>query len=268
MDIRGLTVSQTAESSSCPRRGQVNDSWPSLFTGPVSAMEQEPGSLVAGRAEEHSGSLLLTYFQGDINSMVDAHFSRALRNISKPKADAVKGKRNRKSGNSNPEPSLRGWEVISAPQGSAYFPGQHYLSRHQEPQISPRLPAIPPMESSAAWPIGPQQGTCMPPVPYGSAPSVEGLAETGQPYGSSLLNLLHNDRPNINTVMVASSKQEFVPVWTRHMEFRDQMTPDHSCDYGTEIHVKDLDCVTHILKYAAQLECIALLPLLCRHICR
>lgn len=63
----------------------------------ISVMEHQPGSPVAGKAEEQSGSLLLTYFQGDINSMVDAHFSRALENVTKPKGDITKNKRPRKS---------------------------------------------------------------------------------------------------------------------------------------------------------------------------
>lgn len=60
-------------------------------------MERQPGSPVAGKAEEQSGSLLLTYFQGDINSMVDAHFSRALENVTKPKGDVTKSKKPSKS---------------------------------------------------------------------------------------------------------------------------------------------------------------------------
>lgn len=62
----------------------------------IAVMEHQPGSPVAGKAEEQSGSLLLTYFQGDINSMVDAHFSRALENITKPKGDITKSKKPRK----------------------------------------------------------------------------------------------------------------------------------------------------------------------------
>ncbi|XP_076877318.1 transcription cofactor vestigial-like protein 1 isoform X2 [Brachyhypopomus gauderio] len=201
----------------------MNDSQLAVCPGPVSVMDQEPGSPVAGRAEEHSGSLLLTYFQGDINSMVDAHFSRALRNISKPKAEIIKG-----------EPSSRGWDVQSAPYGSTYPPGQPQLSGHPASQISPRLPANAPTEISTAWPDGARQGACLvvPPMAYGTAPSVEGLVGTGHPYTNSLLNLLHSDRPNLNSVMVASHKQEFVPGWTRQMELRDQMTRDHSCEPG------------------------------------
>lgn len=52
---------------------------------------------VAEKTEEQSGSVLLTYFQGDISSMVDEHFTRALSKATKPKGERSKNKRNRKS---------------------------------------------------------------------------------------------------------------------------------------------------------------------------
>nr|5Z2Q_C Chain C, Transcription cofactor vestigial-like protein 1 [Mus musculus] len=33
------------------------------------------------KTEWNAGSVIFTYFEGDINSMVDEHFSRALRNL-------------------------------------------------------------------------------------------------------------------------------------------------------------------------------------------
>lgn len=54
-------------------------------------------SPMAVKVEEHSQCVILTYFQGDINSMVDAHFSRALSKVCKAKAPAVKTKRIRKT---------------------------------------------------------------------------------------------------------------------------------------------------------------------------
>lgn len=47
-------------------------------------MEERTDSPIAVKVEENSHSVVLTYFQGDINSMVDAHFSRALSKICKP----------------------------------------------------------------------------------------------------------------------------------------------------------------------------------------
>lgn len=59
-------------------------------------MADSTGSPVAVKVEEHSQSVILTYFQGDIGSMVDAHFSRALSKNCKAKALAVKSKKSRK----------------------------------------------------------------------------------------------------------------------------------------------------------------------------
>lgn len=63
---------------------------------PRSVMEEGLGHPVAKKTKEESGSVLLTYFQGDINSMVDEHFSRALSQANKPKEERYKIKRNHK----------------------------------------------------------------------------------------------------------------------------------------------------------------------------
>jgi len=62
----------------------------------ISVMEEDLGCPVA-KIKEESGSVLLTYFQGDINSMVDEHFSRALSKATKPEGEHSKTKRNRRS---------------------------------------------------------------------------------------------------------------------------------------------------------------------------
>uniref|UniRef100_A0A8C2CJH9 Uncharacterized protein n=1 Tax=Cyprinus carpio TaxID=7962 RepID=A0A8C2CJH9_CYPCA len=57
-------------------------------------MEEDLGNPVAKKTEEESSSVLLTYFKGDINSMVDEHFSRALSQAAKPKGERSDIKRN------------------------------------------------------------------------------------------------------------------------------------------------------------------------------
>uniref|UniRef100_A0A3Q3FI81 Uncharacterized protein n=1 Tax=Labrus bergylta TaxID=56723 RepID=A0A3Q3FI81_9LABR len=52
---------------------------------------------MAVKVEKHSQYVILTYFQGDINSMVDAHFTRALSKVYKSKAQAAKTKKIRKT---------------------------------------------------------------------------------------------------------------------------------------------------------------------------
>lgn len=63
----------------------------------TSVMAEDLGSHVAEKTEEQSGSVLLTYFQGDISSMVDEHFTRALSKARKPKEERSKNKQNQKS---------------------------------------------------------------------------------------------------------------------------------------------------------------------------
>lgn len=58
-------------------------------------MEDRTDSPIAVKVEDQC--VILTYFRGDIGSMVDAHFSRALSKASKAKAPAVKAKKIRKS---------------------------------------------------------------------------------------------------------------------------------------------------------------------------
>ncbi|KAK2838744.1 hypothetical protein Q7C36_013558 [Tachysurus vachellii] len=201
-------------------------------------MDHRPGSPVAGKAEEQSGSLLLTYFQGDINSMVDAHFSRALENLTKPKGDITKNKKPRKSFKSE-QPSTSNWGMQSnLCFESTDSSGRIELGRKEELQTNHRLPLNTPEESSSVWLGGPRQGTSLvlPPMVYPSAASAEGLVMADHQY-NSLLNLLHSDRPDLGSVMV-NSKQDLMPGWARHPGFGDQMTPDHSLDSGVPMMEK------------------------------
>lgn len=60
-------------------------------------MEDASDNPLAVRVERHSQYVILTYFKGDINSMVDAHFTRALSKVCKAKAPAGKIKKIRKT---------------------------------------------------------------------------------------------------------------------------------------------------------------------------
>lgn len=59
-------------------------------------MEDRTEGTMAVKVEKHSQYIILTYFQGDTNSMVDAHFSRALGNICRDKGPVGKNKKTRK----------------------------------------------------------------------------------------------------------------------------------------------------------------------------
>lgn len=60
-------------------------------------MEDRTDNPMAVKVEQHSQCVILTYFHGDINSMVDAHFTRALSKVCKAKAPAAKPKKIRKT---------------------------------------------------------------------------------------------------------------------------------------------------------------------------
>lgn len=60
-------------------------------------MESRTDSPIAVSVEQHSNFVILTYFQGDINSMVDAHFNRALKKDYSAKESAIKTKKHSKT---------------------------------------------------------------------------------------------------------------------------------------------------------------------------
>lgn len=68
-----------------------------LFTSHSWPMESRTDSPIAVSVEEHSNFVILTYFQGDINSMVDAHFNRALKKDYSAKESAIKTKKHSKT---------------------------------------------------------------------------------------------------------------------------------------------------------------------------
>uniref|UniRef100_A0A3B4X7Q5 Uncharacterized protein n=1 Tax=Seriola lalandi dorsalis TaxID=1841481 RepID=A0A3B4X7Q5_SERLL len=56
-------------------------------------MEDRTETQRAVKVEEHSRCVILTYFQGDTKSMVDAHFTRALSKDYKAMAPGAKAKK-------------------------------------------------------------------------------------------------------------------------------------------------------------------------------
>lgn len=56
-------------------------------------MEDRTDIPMAVKVEKHSHYVILTYFHGDTNSMVDAHFARALSSACNEKAPAAKAKK-------------------------------------------------------------------------------------------------------------------------------------------------------------------------------
>ncbi|XP_066505982.1 transcription cofactor vestigial-like protein 1 [Hoplias malabaricus] len=195
-------------------------------------MEAKVDNPVEGKTEQLSGCLLYTYFHGDINSMVDEHFSRALSKASKPKTDSSNTKKTCKSAKTDQSSN---WDMQSTEQfDSLYFPGRIQFGRQEEPQR--RVPPVT-TESSSIWPGSHPSGAgvALPPMMYPtSMASAESMMGPDPQYSSSLLNLLHRDQPDLGTVLVGTSKQEFPPGWMRHSALGDQITPHHSLDSGAQ----------------------------------
>lgn len=190
---------------------------------------------VAEKTEEQSGSVLLTYFQGDISSMVDEHFTRALSKATKPKGERSKNKRNWKSAQTNGSDR---WEAQSQTAFQSMF-SPECLQREtsSNPQSSPRVSLNNPPNSALIWPGVSRQdiGLALPPMVYPSSVSTEGVMVAEHQYTNSLLNLLHNDQPDLGSVMVAPSKQDQISGWTKYPGFRNQINTDISLDSGVQV---------------------------------
>ncbi|XP_052006260.1 transcription cofactor vestigial-like protein 1 [Xyrauchen texanus] len=164
-----------------------------------SVMEEDIESPAAGKTEEQSGSVLLTYFQGDISSMVDEHFSRALSNTTKPKGECSKSKRNCKSAQTSRIGSSQ-WEAQSHTGIPSMSPPERLQLRTSNgPQSNTHLSLNHSANSGILWSGGSRQGMslALPPMVYPSAVSTDGLMVAEHQYSHSLLNLLNNDHPTL-----------------------------------------------------------------------
>ncbi|TMS17677.1 Transcription cofactor vestigial-like protein 1 [Larimichthys crocea] len=188
-------------------------------------MEDSP---MAVKVEKHSQYVILTYFHGDINSMVDAHFTRALSKVCKVKAPAAKTKKIRKTIKS---------EETNHCQGSAIDP---YSETQIPPVAGHLLTYSPASDAPDSWPsFSAMAGEGSGSLAY-SLSSEGGLSITGQQYATSLLNLLHNDRGEMGPSMASSSKPELHPSWTMPQGFRESVEPAESFEAGRRLTKKDL----------------------------
>ncbi|KAM3613058.1 uncharacterized protein V6R79_019517 [Siganus canaliculatus] len=191
-------------------------------------MENRTDSPMAVKVEKHSQYVILTYFQGDINSMVDAHFSRALSNVCKAKEPAPRAKKIRKT------IKLEGNNPC---QGTGVDP-------YPEPQVLPvgRLQSFNAADDTpdlwTSFPTKSAEGPGLPSLAYSLSP--QGLSFTGQQYATSLLNLLHNDRGEVGPNMASSSKPDLPPTWTGLQGFRESVDPAVGFEPGRRLDKKDL----------------------------
>ncbi|XP_036381336.1 transcription cofactor vestigial-like protein 2 [Megalops cyprinoides] len=206
-------------------------------------MEEKPGSPVAARTEEQSQSILFTYFQGDINSVVDEHFSRALNKANKPKDLSTKNKSSRRSPKAE-EPTPAQW-VFPAPSWSeAGFPpssaGRLQLTAADDPHTHPGVITSSSGQPPALWSFAPRPGDSfgLPTMVYPQPVPAEGPGAVERQYANSFLNLLHSDRPVGGAAMASASKPELAPGWNPSGAFRDPLGPGNS---GIQVPEKKKD---------------------------
>ncbi|XP_061691728.1 transcription cofactor vestigial-like protein 1 [Syngnathoides biaculeatus] len=181
-------------------------------------MQDTMDSPVAVKVEGHSRSVILRYFHGDIGSMVDAHFTRAL---SKDNTAVAKPKKMRKNikleESSTAQANLAEQLPVTGRHlafGSAEDPSGPWHSFVGRTGEAPGLPS--------------------------TAYSAEDLSLTGQQYASSLLNLLHGDRAEMGPGVASGSKAEHLANWMVPQGFRDSVEPAGGFQTGQRLDKKDL----------------------------
>ncbi len=129
------------------------------------------------------------------------------------------------------------WEAESQTRFQPLFPPEHLRQRtSSESQSNQQMLPNPPANSAIVWSGGSRQGWSfvLPPRMHPSAVSSDGLMAAEHQYSNSLLNFLHNDHPDLGTVL-PSSKQDLTPGWTKYPGFGNQMT-DTNLNCGKSRH--------------------------------
>lgn len=198
---------------------QVSHSWP---------MERTDSPPVV-KVEEHSQYVILTYFHGDADSMVDAHFARALNNVCKVKAPAGKAKKPRKTIKSEVGSTCQASASDSFSESQPGLGGGHLLTYN---------PADTSPGSWHSYSSRTVDNPGMSSITYSL--SQEGLSLTGQQYASSLLNLLHGERGEVAPSVASCSKPELLPSWPIPSGFREPVDPSAGYDPGRRLEKKDL----------------------------
>ncbi|KAJ8266941.1 hypothetical protein GJAV_G00136420 [Gymnothorax javanicus] len=212
-----------------------------------SAMDEKSGSPAAVRTEKQSQSVLFTYFQGDINSVVDEHFSRALNKANKPKDLSTKSKSSRRSPKSaalasapasalTPGPSPGQWVFPTPAWSESDFPssssGRIQLSAADDLHSPQGVITSASSQPSALWPFAPRSGASfgIPGMVYPQPLSTEGPGGSEHQDTSSFLNLLHSDRPVGGATVSFTSKPELAQAWSPSTGFREPLGPGISLD--------------------------------------
>lgn len=190
-------------------------------------MEDGANSPMAVKVEKHQQCVIFTYFHGDTNSMVDAHFARALSTVCRGKAPTPRAKKMRK---------MVKIEKNSSCQGSianAYSP----LKAPAEGSLLSLSPVGNTPDTWHSFTTRDSDGPGLPSISYSL--STEGLSLTGQEYATSLLNLLHTDQAEGGpSGGPSTSKPEVHHGWMVQQGFRESVDP--AFESGRRLDKKDL----------------------------
>ncbi|KAL2094696.1 hypothetical protein ACEWY4_009415 [Coilia grayii] len=160
--------------------------------------------------------VLFTYYQGDINAVVDEHFTRALKKASIPTDLSTKTSTHRDHQINKPRakiktiktepPALSSWSQTSPDWSKGSYPsgsGLATFSSAESPVASQGVIMGPGGLSSSVWSYpartGASAGFDLAPMPYPPA----GLAEGSS---GSFLSLLHMDRPTGGVLMAPKAE--------------------------------------------------------------
>lgn len=176
---------------------------------------------IAVKVEEHSDSVIFTYFHGDINSMVDAHFRRALNKV-KAKTPA------RRINKSTEEKRIHKKIKSEESRGHLESSANSYPVTQVQPVADHFVMVSPTEGPCSSWHTFPRRT-----VEGNTLPS---LSVTGQECSTSLLNLLNTDRTDMQPSGLSSStKAELLQNW-----MVPQVDPTTVYEHGRRLDKKDL----------------------------
>lgn len=194
-------------------------------------MDESTENPIAVKVEEHSQSLILTYFHGDISSMVDAHFRRALTKVTKAKAHVRKVTR--------PTEEKRIHKKIKSEESRELqeSPSDSYPVSQVRPVAEHLVMFSPTEDPCTSWHAFPTRTGEVPSLPsITCSQSHGGLSVTGQECSASLLNLLNTDRTEMPpSGLPSSSKAELLQNW-----MLPQVDPTVVFEHGRRLDKKDL----------------------------
>lgn len=192
-------------------------------------MDNPTENPTAVKVEENTQSLILTYFHGDISSMVDAHFRRALTKV-KAKAPARKVNRSTEEKRIHKKIKKESQEFLESPADT-------YPATQVQPVTEHLVMFSPAEDPCSSWHAFPRRTGDRPALPSITfSQSHNGLSDTGQQCSSSLLNLLNTDRTEMpSSGLPSSSKPELLHNW-----MVPPVDPSAVFEHGRRLDKKDL----------------------------